>query len=117
MCSSELGRFGCFDASSAMDATTTTPAVGHVDRLLCLARVADRAERLLDHVGAESIANSTPAANRPPSAMNESLTRMGMKRQPGQPPTSPEPSSAALESLASPVPWPYSTVSSGLLSP
>ena len=25
VCSSDAGRFGCFDASSAIDATTTTP--------------------------------------------------------------------------------------------
>ena len=50
--------------------------------------------------------NRTPAANRPPSAMNESPTRIGRKRQPGQVPTSPQPFSAAVESLASPVPWP-----------
>ena len=65
----------------------------------------------------ESSANSTPAAKRPPSAMNESLTRTGRNRHRGQVPTSPVPFSAAVESLASPVPWPYSTVSSGSLSP
>jgi hypothetical protein len=53
-----------------------------------------------------SRANSTPAANRPPSAMNESLTRTGRNRQFGQVPTSPVPLAAAVESLASPVPWP-----------
>jgi len=54
----------------------------------------------------ESSAKSTPAANRPPSAMKESPTRTGRNRQFGHVPTLPDPFAAAVESSASPVPCP-----------
>ena len=53
VCSIDEGTFGCLLASSAIEATTTTPrSVGRIDGLLGLARVADAPERLLDHIGA-----------------------------------------------------------------
>ena len=107
VCSSEPGRFGCFDASSAIDAITGTPR-------RYAASIASWAWRgLLIAPSAswitaapESRPNSTPAPKRAASAMNESPTRTGMNVHCGQVPTSPVPLSAAVESSASPVPWP-----------
>src|SRR4051794_1790856 len=107
VCSSDAGRFGCFDASSAIDATTTTLCLYAASIAICAWRGFEIAPSASCTTAApESSANSTPAAKRPPSAMNESPTRTGMKRHCGQLPTSPLPFAAAVESFASPVPCP-----------
>ncbi len=63
-----------------------------------------------------STANTTPCANRFESAMKLSPTRTGRTMQFGQVPRSPPLSASAVESRASPVPWPYDTSSKGSLS-
>ena len=115
--SSAAGRLACWDCSSAMDATTGTPRRWAAS-MACWAwgglLMAPSASWTTS--APESRPNSTPAANRPPSAMNESATRTGRCRHVAQVPNAPVPLWAAVESRASPVPCPYSTSSSGSLS-
>ena len=90
--SSEAGRFGCFDASSAIDATITTPRSYAASIAACACGGLVSAPSASCTTSApESSANKTPAAKRPPSATNESETRIGRTRQRGQEPTSPVP--------------------------
>ncbi len=107
MCSSELDRFGCLDASSAIDATVTTPR-SYAASMACWAAVGFVIAPSASWITRApwSSAKSTPAANRCPSATNESPTLTGTNWHFGQVPTSPVPFAAATESSASPVPWP-----------
>ena len=63
-----------------------------------------------------STANTTPWAKRFTSATKLSPTRTGMTMQFGQVPRLPPLLASAVESLASPVPWPNCTSSKGSFS-
>ena len=63
-----------------------------------------------------STEKTTPCANEFTSATKLSPTRTGITMQFGHAPRSPPLLASALESSASPVPWPYWTSSKGSLS-
>ena len=63
-----------------------------------------------------STEKTTPCANEFTSATKLSPTRTGITMQFGQVPSAPPLFASAVESRASPVPWPYCTSSKGSLS-
>src|SRR4051812_25813533 len=121
-CGYDDGQLWCWAASSAADAMIVTP-------WSYAYRTASRANLELSIVPSASCttdtslstAYSTACAKSLTSATNESPTRSGTNMQFGQVPRLPPPfaslsSASAVESCASPVPWPYCTSSKGSLS-
>src|ERR687895_1621223 len=116
-CGSLEGQLWCWAASSAAEAITAT------SRSYAYS-TASRARLVWFRVPSASCttwtslstAYRTACAKSLSSAMNESPTRMWIDMQFGQVPSSPPLFASAVESRASPVPWPYWTSSNGSLS-
>src|SRR5919106_4511246 len=117
VCGSLDGQLWCCAASSAADAITTTPrsyaySTASRPRLVWLSVPSASCTTRTSL----STAYSTACAKSLSSAMKESPTRRWIDMQLGQVPSSPPLSASAVESRASPVPWPYCTSSNGSLS-
>src|ERR671916_3193329 len=117
VCGSFEGQLWCWAASSAAEAITATS-------LRYAYSTASRPRLVWFSVPSASCttrtslstAYRTACAKSLSSAMKESPTRMWIDMQFGQVPSSPPLSASAVESRASPVPWPYCTSSKGSLS-
>src|SRR5918998_6011788 len=117
VCGSFEGQLWCWAASSAADAITATScsyaySTAARPRLVWFSVPSASCTTFTSL----STAYRTACAKSLSSAMKESPTRMWIDMQLGQVPSSPPLSASAVESRASPVPWPYWTSSNGSLS-